>query len=146
MAVAISTIRENIYSELYTLLSAITDPQSRGTQWWFASFPDERITDKNDYPIGIIGSAMVEKEILSLRIIRVPVSVTIEIYSTGAKQLDQLADDVSDALESNDSTLRAAGLFLQTILPGTRDMFERGGIKVHVYTLTVQFEFSFDRS
>ena len=137
MAIAKSTVIENIYKEFYDLINAI----SGFSNTVFPVFPEVVKDATADYPLVIIDSPDISWDTFTFGKNVLNGNIDISVYTTVPKDTDQNTSKVNDKIESSKSTLATAGLRQVNLESTTSDMVPHGKIKVHIKTLTFVFKF-----
>lgn len=95
-----STLRKNVFIDVYGLLNTISDPLTRNKQWIFSSNPQFDAITFVGFPILVVNRAQVRK-----RFSRVQddnpdnyVTITINVMAKDSKMLDELSDSVDDVV------------------------------------------------
>jgi len=148
LGVTKAKVIQDVYKVIYTLMNNnVTDTHSpTRSKWWFPSWPDSDIDNKNSYPIGIIESPKISWEKYTLTRRWVMISVDIEIYHYKKELLDQLSDEIIQAIETKRNTFRGVELRFVN-LEGTSDnTVIRDKIKVHSKIMTFSMQFHFTRT
>lgn len=149
MTVAATTIMEDIWTTFYTLLNSITDPDGN-SMTWIGSYPDLKVTSKSDFPIGIIENA----DIINLTDLNLNYStaeaeivMTITIYDTNPKWVNQLISDVLNKINDNQAYLENNGLYyglpLVNKIDSGMEMLDK--IKVHWSSVNLIFKYIYNR-
>lgn len=102
-----------IWQNIYELIKTIPDPKSRGTQWIFSAFPQQRKEVADVYPCIIIESPELSGEnfIFGHSTRKYSWTIPISIYATRMETVDVLADSVLSTLESNKGSLETTGMY-----------------------------------
>ena len=106
MTISRTTLRVDFFDDIYSVINSnVADPQSRGVQWIFSSFPDVKTVNKIGYPILVIKKAKIKKTFPVFKKGRPEprTPLLIEVYSTSNIVVDQLADAID--LFMNDTYL-----------------------------------------
>jgi len=142
-----TTIFENGWQNIYDLVSDISDPENRGTKWVYSAFPLARFADESAYPLIVVrplNFTGTEKLTFGTsRLVQADLSVEINIFALKANQIDTIADDIFEKLESSLSTFWTNKLKNVRLLRSRYAHFERGGMKVHFKSLVYGFEFDY---
>lgn len=153
----IGITKAKIIKDIYTvfnnrIVNNVTDPQSEPpaklsrNKWWFSSYPDYDIENSDYYPIGVINSPDLKSEFHTLGKKWYKFTISIEVYSTSAEEMDDLACQVLEAVETTANTFRKMNLrFVE--LDGT-DTIDRlqDKIKIHLKVLRFSGQFSYTRT
>ena len=146
VTVSKSTIVENIHQNFYDLFNAITGFAGKV----YPAFPQlslQAAESKSSYPIFILESPDIEDQSnFTLNKLKVTGTITLEIYTTNAKDADYFASDSFDKIESSIRTLRGQGLKFIKLDSMNKDVVQRGKINVHLKSVTFAYEFVFDRT
>ena len=128
-----STIRANIFETLYDLLTA---QLSAGTVT--AAFIDDNPT----FPQVVINPASIkiERQTFNVDNRTYEVEVEVELYCKKNKEIDQISDEISNDMYSNETTLKDFGLFLEDISDSNEDTFFWNSQKIHTKALTIEFK------
>jgi len=131
--IAQSTVRANIYETVYDLL---TSSLSTGTVT--AAFIDDAPT----FPQVVINPSSIS--VTKLTFLKdnrsYEAEVEIDLYVKKNKQIDQISDEITADLYSNESSLTSDGLYLQDIEDSNEDTFFLNEQKIHTKTLNVSFK------
>lgn len=101
MAITKNTLRSSIYSTIYTHLNTnVADPESRGKQWLFSSYPKYDAPNFIGYPIIVINKVEVDKafETFDNTNSEKTVPLVIGVFSTKASVVDTVSDSVDIAM------------------------------------------------
>lgn len=133
VTVAESTVRANIYSNLYTSLSSSL---SIGTVT--AAFIDDQPT----FPQVVINPSTISIQKLTLNrgVKQYLCRVDITIYTKKNAQLDSIADEICADLNSNESTFKGYGMYLNDIEDGDAETLFWNNNKIHAKTLGINFQ------
>lgn len=145
MTVTNTTIRTEVWNEVYTFINAdVSDPESRGSKWIFGAFPNpddsfvgypiiviDPVKKSNVSNVKTLGSGGVYKKV---------VDVEITIYAVKSAQIDSLADSIEEQVGLNSSDLRAEGLNEPELSDGDTDTLLLGGDRVHVKPMNLRLE------
>lgn len=141
-----STIHENVHQTIFSLINSITGLAGKV----YAEFPDlglQAVNSKSSYPVIVINSPDLGiMESHTLKKARIVGNITIELYSTSAKDSDWYSSDVVDKIETSINSLRSDGLQYIKLGSENKDVVQRGKINVHVKSITFSFEFIFNRT
>lgn len=141
-----STILENIHSNFYTLLNAITG----FTNKVYPAYPEltlDAASSKASYPIFILNSAEIDSwDNHTLKKVNLKGTIRIDIFTTSAKTADEYGSDVIDKIETSINSIRVDGLRMIEISDTSKDQYQRGKIMVHNKSIIFSFEFIFDRT
>ena len=132
-----STVIENIYKNIYDLVSSITGFSTI----CYPAFPYINIDDKADYPIIIIDSPEISNDTFTFGKGKVEGSVSIDIYTTSAATTDSYSSDIIDKIETSKFTLAGLGLRRVHLTNTSTDSVSHGKIRVHLKTLTFEYKF-----
>ncbi len=142
-------ILSDIYKSIYNrVINYVSDTHSPArSKWWYPSWPDIDIENKDSYPIGIIYSPELENWRNKTQTkTDIDVIFTIEVNTTSSSELDDLSSQVVNAIETSTDVYRRLNLnFL--VLDGTdTDSLMRDRIKMHKKTLDFSATFTFNKS
>ena len=142
MAVSKTTIFSQAWQTVFNLLNSnLTNPHGSG-KWIYASFPDAYIDDKDAYPLVVINSPVISQKALTFGKGFTTIRIPIAIFTTKAKDLDTISDEIIYDMDNNINTLRSAGLHNKRIFGGgTPTLFTRSGFNVHNRLMTFEFEY-----
>lgn len=101
MPVNRTTIRANVFSEVYNILNTnLVDPKNRNKQWIFSSHPDYAAPNFVGYPIIVINKAKINKEyeLFDDSYSDEDTPIIITIFTTSNQLLDQLSDQVDNLM------------------------------------------------
>jgi len=128
-----STIRANVFETVYDLLTA---QLSAGTVT--AAFIDDSPT----FPQVVINPS-------SIKILKNTFNNTnrsyngeleIELFCKKNKQIDQIADEISTDIFSNESSLASDGIFIDDVSDSDEDTFFWNDQKIHTKSITIEFK------
>ncbi len=145
MTVTNSTIRTEVWNEVYTFINAdVSDPESRSAKWIFGAFPNPDDSFVG-YPIIIIDPVKKSnvsnvKTMGSSGVYKKVIDVEITIYAVKSAQIDSLSDSIEAQAISNSSDLRAQGLNETQVTDGDTDTLLVGGDRVHVKPMNLRLE------
>lgn len=107
-----NNIYMQVWNNLYSVVSTISDPSSRGVSWIFSAFPQEVKNTANVYPAIIIDSPNAAgKNITFTHTNRYyEFDIPISIYATRMDTIDGLASTVVSTLNNNRGSLEANGM------------------------------------
>jgi len=133
VSVTKATIRANIFEVLYDLLVA---QLSAGTVT--AAFIDTSPT----FPQVVINPAAMKIEKLTFRKDNKEylAEIEIEIYTKKNKEIDTISDEITSDLETYESTLASANLYLEDIDDSNEDTFYLNDQKIHIKTMLITFK------
>jgi len=145
-AVTDSTIFSGVWQNIFALIDAIADPESRtgSPKWKFAGFPTDKVDDSTAYPVITIDNPTpsgMDLHNLGQNISTITVNIVIDIFSLKASQLDSLSDSVIDAIETGRGTLFTNKITNIRLVGGSYQAIERSAIKVHNKQLTYEVEY-----
>lgn len=138
----------NTWECVYDILNDnLTDPRSR-TKWIYSSFPKLTIDNVTDYPIIVVNPVeCLSTEAITISDYEATLSVTIDVCSTSATQLDTLIDDIFEEFDTQESTLADTNK-LRIMRVGSTDTahYNRGKFSVHVKSITYVFKYNYTSS
>lgn len=143
------SLSKDIYSVFYNIISNnVSDPNTTisRSKFIFPAEPDGDVTNSNYYPIIVIDSPDNKWDDLTNYKRDSTIDLVIDIYSTSMSELDDLQQEVKNALENNWKTLKELKLDNVNIENTGTDHLMRDKIKVHVKTIEVSCGFIFKRS
>ena len=143
-----AVIREtNVFSDLfkniYSKISTISDPGGK-SKWIFSSFPESKIKNKAAYPMLVIAPAEVSFDPLTFKTIkRGPVTITIDVYTVNAAQIDTISDSVANTMKTNEDngSFNISGIQTMRLTNTDTDAFSVGKFRVHNRTFDYEFDF-----
>ncbi len=144
-----SSLNKDIYTIFYnTIANEVSDPNTEITRnkFIFPAEPDGDITNSNYYPIIVIDSPDDRWERKGIKKRTSLLDLTITISSTSMSELDDLTQDVKNALESKWKELKEARVDNINLDRTSTDHIMRDQIKVHVKTLTFSCEYTWSRT
>lgn len=146
MVIAKATLVEDTYKTIYDILYNGLIGVSI-----YASFPDTAVTTKTNYPFVIINSPDLNPLAnLSLgnKLAEVSFSITIDIFATQAKKIDELSSDIIDLFDTQKANIQTSGLYIvgSHLTRTASTDFMRDGIKVHQKSLVFGYRFTYQRS
>ncbi len=136
-----SNIYSNIWGMLHSVISGNTiDPLNRGRKLIVAGFPDTEGANFPGYPIIVVDPITTDRSRLNIGTSSQSVMVRgdVWVYSASNQQMDQLSDDVNDAICSNRSVLAGSGLFNVSVLDGGINTDIIAGSRIHSRLLNIQ--------
>lgn len=144
--VAKATVMSTSWQLLYDLLTTtLTDPIGRGNNdlWIKAAFPDiKKYENTWRFPIITIEPADFTFETLTIDRSKRKESIrfTLTIYAEAAAQIDLIADNIIDQLESARDTLRINGLSNFVLTGSGYDiLLINANTKIHTKNLIIEF-------
>jgi len=139
---------QDIYKSVYNrVVNNVTDPVSpTRAKWWYSAWPDINIDNSAEYPIGIINSPELSWDVFTLTKKQVTTIVMIEIYSTKAQEVDSLAMQVIEAMETSRAKYTGIGFRFVNLDSTTTDMIMRDQIKLHIKSMTFTGKYNFTKS
>ena len=143
MAIAQHTVFPNVFNVFYNLLNKhISDPLNRGSQWIFASFPEEDISKgKVKYPILIIEPPDMSWETLTQTKSTNMIEIIFSAYSTKMAQADSLLTQINSVVDSNRWALKNDdGLSFVNLTGTSTDFVLRGGTRAHIRIATYSMQ------
>jgi serine protease inhibitor ecotin len=128
-----STIRANVFETVYDLLTA---QLSEGTVT--AAFIDDNPT----FPQVVINpsSIKIKRTTLTNENRSYEGMVEVELYCKKNKEIDQISDEISNALYTNESTLAGFGLYLDDISDSNETTSFWNDQKIHIKFITIEFK------
>jgi len=128
-----STIRANVFETVYDLLTA---QLSTGTVT--AAFIDDAPT----FPQVVINpsSIKIERQTFNVDNRTYEVEVEVELYCKKNKEIDQISDEISNDMYSNETTLKDFGLYLEDMEDSNEDTFFWNDQKIHTKGILVRFK------
>ena len=137
MVISKATIISDVYKEFYDLVKAI----SGFTTIVYPTFPEAVMDGKADYPVVTINSPDIAWETFTFGKNVLNGTISIDVYTTTAKDTDVKASSVNEKIETSKTTLCSAGLRQVNLESTTTDMVPHGKIKVFIKTLTFAYKF-----
>ena len=103
-------------------------------------FPFTQIENSAIYPIIVIETPSLPTENLTFKKEKVNGSINISVYTNQAQSAEAFLSLISDAIDSKKHVLSELGI--KQIQKGetTGDMVVRGGMKIHVKTISIEFK------
>ena len=101
MTISLSSLRSNIFTDIYNVLNSnVSDPLSRGKQWIFTSVPDVTAPNFVGFPILIVSKARIGKDfgVFDNEYFDKRAVVYITVYATNNVVLDSLSDSVDNVM------------------------------------------------
>ena len=146
-AITKDNVSKMTWKNIFDLINAIPDPDTRATKWVFSSFPDKRIDEKAVYPIiTITPSVITNWESVTFKSVKVITGRnTVSVFTTNAEQMDEISDLVFSKVNDNTSTLYGNNIISISVDSTSYSSFERKGFKVHMKTMSLKWEFHFNR-
>lgn len=142
MAIALATIRSNVYTTLYNHLQ--TGTYAITTNNIHPSYNRLQMIQEG-YPQVVITEPVVEftkTTFGSTGLYTIPISVSIEIYEDAASDVKTVADEVTNKIISGRSVLQAAGLKRIKIDPDEVSAEPYSQVKtLHQYTIMFTAEY-----
>ncbi len=130
-----------VWHKVFTTIATLSDPSGK-TKWVFSAHPEFDIDETESYPIIVIPSIDISYDPLTFtNIKRGPLTVTIEIYSTNSAQMDTIADNVADKMETSEEAFMASGITVMKLNDTSYDFFSRNSQRVHLKTFTYEFQY-----
>lgn len=147
IGVTIESILQNLSRSFYILLQKHVSPHPNRQKFWFPSYPDYDIDNgRLSYPIGTFEVTISEDRLTFDRGI-LNGSITLDIYTTSAAQMDSISSQVFNAIrEEKYKTLWHVGVRKVLLDSMDQDHVMRGSeTSVHIKTLIFKFEYVFDK-
>jgi hypothetical protein len=143
-----SKVFSSLYKIFYHIISQnVTDTHSPArSKWWYPAFPDNLIDNKDSYPIIVINSPEVNWEKFTMHQKWNMCEIDIEAHVTKQSELDDLADQIVDAVESKYTTFRDIKIRMVNLDNTETNHVIRDQITIHSKVLTFTCQFSFTRS
>lgn len=137
-----TNIVSQVWQNLFELVETIPDPSSRGVQFIFSAFPQQRKGTASVYPCVIIESPDVSGNniILGHSLRSYNWSIPISIYSTRMETVDSLADSVLGTLEASKGSLEANGMYQLNFTSSPTFHAVVGGNIIHEKRIVVEAE------
>lgn len=140
-----ATIRKNhVFTDTYTCvlgkLNSISDPANK-SKFIYSAFPRIKIEKESDYPLIVIQSPDVANSPLTFRIKRGPIRFTFDVFSISAEEMDDLASQIVDKMETNEDNFLVSGIQVMRFTGTSYNQYPREDFRVHNKTLNYEFEF-----
>jgi len=135
MAVAAGQIRSEAFKTIYNLVNANKITAS-GT---YPAFPQTRTVQ---YPLYTIETDSLDSRYKSFAGVTrgKTINMLIQCFSKSAEQLDQIADELENILESNRAVTMASGLNALTLTQSTVEHATINDELVHAYTFNANYK------
>jgi hypothetical protein len=152
MAVEKATIVQDIWKLFYDRIKAqvtsqlITGNHTITIKSYDSNFSDRPFEDNSYYPVIVISPPTIPDNIFTFGKNRVDGTVTITLYSYQAESADKFASQIFNTIESYRATLAINGLRKIKFSGPEADMVQRGGIKIHMRRLRVDFSYYYNKS
>ncbi len=144
MAIVKTALYSGVWQQFFDLINDnVSDPGSRSVKWVFSSEPDALMSTSSAYPLIIVNPIETPNDRpLTFDIRNVSVSLDVDIFALKSEQLDTpLSDSIYDVIDDNRDTLYALGLKELDLGGSSYNTVERGGLKVHVRTISFDMTF-----
>lgn len=135
-----SVLNDNVTEIVNNAGDTITLREANGN-YWYGSFPDIDIKQKDEYPIGVIGSPLSEHDTVGIRWTEEGVSTEISVHTTRAEHAPKFIEKAMEALRTERARLHNNGLYNLSFGSMNRDMEVRGDLKVHTMLTSVSFKY-----
>jgi len=128
-----STIRANVFETVYDLLTA---QLSEGTVT--AAFIDDNPT----FPQVVINPSSIKIERNTFTNVNrsYDCEIEIELYCKKNKEIDQISDEISNDMYTNEATLKGYGLFLDDMEDSNESTFLWNDQKIHTKGIKIRFK------
>ena len=139
---------KDLYNVFYNrITSNVTDSHSPvRSKWWYPSWPDVDVNNKDSYPIGVINSPDIVWDKFTLTKKWIKATLIIEVNSTSMAELDDMASQIMNAVEITTPTFRGIRIKFVNLDGTDTDHVVRDKITVHTKIMNFSCQFSFDRS
>ena len=149
-----STIIQNTFTNIYDRLAdnvtsvTITGAAVITIQTYTNSFNEKMISEKDNYPILIVNSPTIEREIdWTLTKKKAFCSFTVDILTTQKEAADKFLDAIKESIETYRDNLRNPGDMLVVNFRDTdTDDSQKGAFMVHMRSGTFTFEFIYTKT
>ena len=138
-----SNLASGIFEVLYDIVSEnVPDTQDPArSKWWFSSYPDKKVFSTSDYPIGIIEPVTYAWSDFKIQTKWINYRASIVIFSTSAKEADNLIDKVAEVLElERGNKLRDANIYSYTVTAVDNTTFKHGSLIIHIRSIDLEFK------
>lgn len=109
--------------------------------YWYGSFPDIDIKNKDEYPIGVISSPLSENEAIGIRWTEEGLSTEVSVYTTRAEHAPKFIEKAMEALRTERARLHNNGLYNLSFGSMNQETEVRGDLKVHSMRTSVSFTY-----
>ena len=141
------SVSSNSWETIYDLINDnVTDPKSRGVKWIFGAYPDVDSPRFAGFPIIIIRTMSINSSHASIgkKFNKWGISAEVAIYTDYAEHIDRLYDQIISALYSNEDTLEADGLYLDSTDTSDTNVLDINENKVYLKTIVFRFKYTSD--
>lgn len=152
MVVTKATLKSAIYKLFY---NCIVDnyPNEHSTRFLvYPSFPLDKLSDRTAYPLITVEGPFVSEEEFTFRDTEYNCDVTLMIFTTSKKDLDELSQDIIKIIEDNTKIVfEANGVEFLKITNDGAEPFDHGSdrnnnaIQGHVETITFEMKVYLNR-
>jgi len=140
-----NVLNKNVYEISNSQGEFVSLDETDSGNYWTGSYPHtELITDQDEYPIGVLDTPEFDEDIVGLRLTDSNLEIDITVYDTRAEHPPKFVEKAVNQIRNND-TLKNTGLYNVRTVDSTNEVLvaQRGGLKIHSYTATVELGFEF---
>ena len=116
--------------------SVIVDVQN-----YVASFPDQLLDTKSNYPIIVVNDPTTPTDTFTASKTRLDGTIELEVYTNQAESASKLIAQIIDSIETYKGDLAGVGIKEIKNLDTSQDSATRGRIKLHVRSVIIGFTF-----
>jgi len=139
-AVEKKTLTQDIYNNFYDIVSAIDGENSFFSNRIYPAMPDIDLSFKNSYPIIILQTPETDIKQFSMGLNSTDGTINFEVYTTSAKNRDQIVDKIRYEIETNKGVLSAKNIRRVEFGNVIPNQVARGKIKVHYAIVPIKFK------
>lgn len=150
-----ATMVSDVFSEFHSILNSnvtsvsvsggtVDLRESSNGNHWYGAYPDTSlITDKEEYPIGVITTPTFNQSIEGYNYDEADFTFDISVFATRAENAPKVAEKAWNEIRKKQNTLESAELYLLETGNSTQEVIvdDRGGLKIHNYIIPVQVSF-----
>lgn len=139
------SVIQSLYKVIYNRIINNTDDthSPARSKWWYPAWPDVDINNSDTFPIGIINSPEISWDKFTLTRKTITATVDIEIYVTKQKDLDQLSDEIWNAMETSREDFRDINIRFVNLDSTTTNHEIRDKITIHSKIMSFTCKFNF---
>lgn len=111
-----------------------------------SSYSDKLVESKDNYPFVVIEPPVMDSERFTSGKSRINYTITIEVYANQAEVADKFLDEIFNSIETYKRDLSDKGIHNLNIDSTENDFVERDSLKIHVRSITLNFDFIFNKT
>ena len=137
-----SGIFSTAWMRIYTTVDTVTDPDGK-SKWIYSAFPIKLIDNESAYPLVVINPVDTSLDPLTFTDLKEgPMDVSIEVYTTSAKEIDSISDDIVKAMQTKETDMLTSGIHTMRLAGTSYNHFMRNKSRIHNKVLRYQFDYT----